>query len=77
MSCCVKGTYYKWCREVYPDKQARPNDTFGDGKWPSDHAPVYAEFVFKSDREVHTHDWSKLASEATWVTKPTVPERQK
>ncbi len=76
MNCCVKCSYYKWCKETYPDSMAYTQYTFGDGKYPSDHCPVYAEITIKSDREEHTHDWSKLASEVDWVTKPTVPTRQ-
>ena len=76
MSCCVEGTYYKWCQETYPDLQAPAGETFGDGKYPSDHRPVYTELTIKSDREEHTHDWSKLASEVSFKTQPTVPQRQ-
>ena len=76
MSCCIQGTFFKTCYETYPDTQAKLDKEYGDGKIPSDHEPVYAEFTIKSDREEHTHDWSKLASEAEWTTQPTVPQRQ-
>ena len=75
MSCCVRGTYYKWCKETYPDAQAIAGERFGDGLPPSDHMPVYAELIIKADRSEHTHDWSKLASEVEFETQPTVPER--
>jgi hypothetical protein len=75
MSCCVQGTFYKWCQETYPDMKAYPNENFGDGKWPSDHRPVYVEFHFKSDRAEHTHDWSKLAGEVSYKINPVIPAR--
>jgi endonuclease/exonuclease/phosphatase family metal-dependent hydrolase len=75
MNCCVKGTYYKWCRETYPDKQASVGKAYGDGKYPSDHCPVYAELTIRSDRAEHTHDWSHNASQVEWQTQPTVPVR--
>lgn len=77
MSCCIQGTFFKVCYETYPDSQAKLDKEYGDGKIPSDHEPVYGEFYIKSDRADHTHDWSSLADDYDWVTKPTVPERQK
>ena len=77
MSCCIQGTFFKVCYETYPDSQAKLDKEYGDGKIPSDHEPVYGEFYIKSDRADHTHDWSSLADDYDWVTKPIVPERQK
>ncbi len=75
MSCCVSASFYKVCRETYPDTRANDGKTYGDGKYPSDHCPVYAEFKFKHDMTEHEHDWSHIASEVQWANKPTVPER--
>lgn len=77
MGCCVSASYYTVCRETYPDKDAPASSmdaTWGDGKMPSDHAAVYAEFKFSSNGE-HVHDWSVPASAVQWETKPTVPVR--
>ena len=75
MKCCVEGTYYKCCRETYSDTAAKVGKAYGDGKYPSDHCPVYAELTIKSDRAEHSHDWSHNASCVEWQTQPTVPTR--
>ena len=75
MACCVNVSFYKVCRETYPDSEARPDKVYGDGKYPSDHCPVYAEFKIKPDMTEHTHNWSHIGSAVNWITRPSIPTR--
>jgi hypothetical protein len=75
MNCCVNASLHNVCSEKYPDEFSNPDKAYGDGKYPSDHRPVYAEFKFKADMTPHTHDWSEIASAVHWANEPTVPVR--
>ena len=76
MSCCVNASYYTVCRETYSDKDAPASSkdkTWGDGKMPSDHAAVYAEFKIARKLGEHVHDWSEIGKDVHFTTAPKVP----